>query len=36
LAEADGLYALAMADFVRWLALRYEELRSGLKEEHAV
>src|SRR5918994_2828422 len=33
---ADGLYAQAMAGFVRWLASRYEELRSGLKEEHAL
>jgi hypothetical protein len=33
---ADGLYAQAMAGFVRWLAPRYEKLRSELKEEHAV
>jgi Domain of unknown function (DUF3854)/Domain of unknown function (DUF927) len=31
---ADGLYAQAMASFVRWLALRYEQLRSGLNAEH--
>src|SRR5215207_2417306 len=31
---AYGLYAQAMAGFVRWSASRYEELRSGLKEEH--
>ena len=33
---ADGLYAQAMAGFVRWSASRYKELRSGLKEEHAL
>jgi len=31
----SGLYARAMAGFVRWLTARYEEVRSGLKEEHA-
>lgn len=33
---ADGLYAQAMAGFVQWMASRYEQLRSGLKEEYAV
>src|SRR5215207_5218976 len=33
---ADELYAQAMAGFVRWSASRYKELRSGLKEEHAL
>src|SRR5919107_153296 len=33
---ADGLYAQAMSGFVRWSASRYKELRSGLKEQHAL
>ncbi len=32
---ANGLYALAMAEFIQWLASRYESARSGLKEELA-
>lgn len=32
---AEGLYAAAMAGFVRWLVSRYEEVRTSLKEEHA-
>src|SRR5919107_3855479 len=34
-AAGSGLYALAMSGYVRWLAIRYEELRESLKEEHA-
>src|SRR5215207_6764642 len=33
---AGGLYAQAMSGFLRWLASRYEKLRSELKKEHAV
>src|SRR5215211_2113056 len=33
---ADELYVQAMAGFVQWLASRYEQLRSELKEEYAV
>jgi hypothetical protein len=32
---AEGLYAAALAGFVRWLAPRYEEVRSGLAAERA-
>ena len=32
---AAGLYAQAMSGYVRWLAPRYEDVRSGLRAEHA-
>jgi hypothetical protein len=32
---ADGLYALSMAGFLRWLAPQYQKVRAGLREEHA-
>jgi hypothetical protein len=34
-AAADGLYALAMSGYLRWLAERYEGLQERLKEERA-
>jgi Domain of unknown function (DUF927) len=32
---AAGVYAVAMAGFLRWLAPQYEQLRAGLPAEHA-
>src|SRR5262249_49065994 len=32
---AAGLYAMALAGFVRWLAPKYEGIRTGLKQEVA-
>lgn len=34
-AAGSGLYARAMSGYIRWLAVRYEDLRESLKEEHA-
>jgi len=34
-AAGAGLYAQAMSGYIRWLAVRYEDLRESLKAEHA-
>jgi hypothetical protein len=34
-AAAGGLYAACLAGFLRWLALRYGDIRAGLRREHA-